>query len=123
MVDIWGNNNLLGLQKQKSKRGTLYSFDKDKILQRQKGLCAGKDCKKEHNGKRVPINIRSNFDHVKPLALGGKDILSNLQALCPNCHQFKTREDRKMISLRKKKSSSNNINLHSPVNLDVFKSL
>ena len=86
----------------KSKRGTLYSYDKDKILQRQKGLCVGKDCKRMHNGKRMPVNIRSHFDHIKPLGLNGKDNINNLQALCANCHQLKTREDRKRIAIEKK---------------------
>ncbi len=85
------------------KRKNLYSYDKDKILQKQKGLCAGKDCKKIHNGKRMLVNVRNNFDHVIPLKLGGKDNSSNIQALCANCHQLKTREDRKLIALKKKK--------------------
>ena len=94
--DIYGNP-----LKKENKRGTLYSYDKDKILQKQKGLCAGKDCKRIHNSKRVPVNIRSHFDHIKPLALGGKDNISNLQALCANCHQLKTRGDRKAIAQSK----------------------
>ncbi len=103
--DIYGNP----LKKEK-KRGTLYSYDKDKILQKQKGLCSGKDCKRLHNNKRMPVNIRSNFDHIKPLALGGKDNLSNLQALCANCHQLKTREDKKLIAMKKKGSNKTNSN-------------
>ncbi|MEK6800986.1 MAG: hypothetical protein AABY05_03560 [Nanoarchaeota archaeon] len=76
------NRKLYGSNlKKETKRGTLYSYDKDKILQRQKGLCAGKDCKKMHNGKRMPVNIRSHFDHIKSLALNGKDNVTNLQVL------------------------------------------
>ena len=99
--DIWGNP-----LKKETKRGTVYSYDKDKILQRQKGLCAGKDCKRLHNGKRVPINIRNNFDHIISLKLNGKDEISNTQGLCANCHQLKTREDRKLIALKNKKTNS-----------------
>jgi len=99
--DIYGNP-----LKKKTQRGTVYSYDKDKILQRQKGLCAGKDCKKIHNGKRIPINIRNNFDHILPLKLGGKDNISNMQGLCANCHQLKTREDRKLISQKNKKKNN-----------------
>jgi 5-methylcytosine-specific restriction endonuclease McrA len=87
--------------KTSTKRTTLYAIDKDRVLRRQKGVCAGKDCAKEH-GRRLPVNIRSNFDHKVPLALGGKNTVSNLQALCANCHQSKTRADRKKISEAKK---------------------
>lgn len=83
------------------KRGTLYVADKEKILVRQRGKCAGKTCARDH-GKKMPVNIRSHFDHIKPLALGGRDTISNIQALCANCHQKKTREDRKKIAIAKK---------------------
>jgi len=84
-----------------TKRGILYAADKDTILRKQKGKCAGKYCAKEH-GKKMDVNIRSHFDHIKALALGGKNIPSNLQALCANCHQLKTREDHKKIAEAKK---------------------
>jgi 5-methylcytosine-specific restriction endonuclease McrA len=84
-----------------TKRGTLYAADKDKILKIQKEKCAGKTCAKDHK-KRLSVNIRSHFDHIKPLALGGKDDPSNIQALCANCHQKKSREDRKRIAIAKK---------------------
>ncbi len=29
-------------------------------------------------------------DHVKPLAMGGEDVDSNVQVLCHDCHQLKT---------------------------------
>src|SRR3989338_2285794 len=90
---------------QNTTRGTLYSSDKDKILQRQRGKCAGKNCSRNH-GKKLPVNIRSHFDHIKPLALLGKDIPSNIQALCANCHQEKTREDRKKIAETKKNGNA-----------------
>ncbi len=109
--DIFGNeitHDLYGNPlKKENKRGTIYAYDRDKVLQKQKGLCAGKDCKRLHNGKRMPVNIRSNFDHIIPLRLGGKDNASNLQALCANCHQLKTREDRKLIAQKKQKENNN----------------
>ena len=33
------------------------------------------------------------IDHRIPLASGGADALSNLQALCPNCHAAKTQRE------------------------------
>lgn len=105
-----------------TERGTLYSADKDKILERQKGKCAGKKCS-QHHGKKLPVNIRSHFDHIKPLALGGKDIRSNIQALCANCHQEKTREDRKKIAEAKnggKKGGGSTTSGDGPFGGDIF---
>ncbi|MFI6944989.1 HNH endonuclease [Streptomyces sp. NPDC050422] len=34
-----------------------------------------------------------DIDHVLPLAKGGRDVMSNIQALCKPCHKGKTRED------------------------------
>lgn len=34
-----------------------------------------------------------DIDHVKPLALGGQDIDSNVQVLCKACHKTKTAMD------------------------------
>ncbi|MFE2635413.1 HNH endonuclease [Streptomyces scopuliridis] len=31
-----------------------------------------------------------DVDHVRPLALGGEDVDSNVQVLCHGCHQLKT---------------------------------
>lgn len=86
-----------------SKREGLPMIWKDKILMKQKNKCAGKKCVELHNGKRVMVNTRNNFDHIIPRALNGKHIPSNIQALCANCHQLKTREDRFKISQSKKK--------------------
>jgi 5-methylcytosine-specific restriction protein A len=36
----------------------------------------------------------SEIDHVLALYLGGTDTFDNLQALCPNCHRQKTRDER-----------------------------
>jgi len=75
---------------------------KTDILEKQKGKCAGKECKKTH-GKKMPVDIFANFDHTKAIALGGKNIKSNVTALCANCHQRKTRKDREKIRIQKKK--------------------
>ena len=89
-----------------SKREYIPTIWRDKILIKQKSKCAGKDCAKLHNGKKLMVNIRSDFDHIIPLALGGKHKLSNIQALCPGCHRLKTREDRYKISQAKKKKKN-----------------
>jgi 5-methylcytosine-specific restriction endonuclease McrA len=47
--------------------------------------------------------IVPHFDHKKSLGEGGKNILSNYQALCPNCHSIKTREDRHNQAKKKEK--------------------
>ena len=66
----------------------------------------------------MSVNIRNHFDHIKPLKLGGKDDISNIQALCANCHQLKTREDRKLISIsnKSKENSSENTQYFMDIN-------
>lgn len=78
-----------------TKRRKLSSWERKKILERQKNRCAmcGRKLKPEEY----------HFDHKKPLALGGKDDISNIQALCPNCHHIKTKRDRHRIAKEKKK--------------------
>ena len=41
--------------------------------------------------KRCGRAGRMHVDHVKPLADGGTNALSNLQSLCYHCHRVKTR--------------------------------
>lgn len=106
-------------EKKSSKREYIPMIWRDKILMRQSNKCAGKDCAKLHNGKKLMVNNRSDFDHIKPLALDGKNVLSNLQALCPGCHRLKTREDRYNISQKKKKSKAKKGN-DSPSGKNIF---
>jgi len=87
MSDIFG--------KKKNSRVYISKADKDKILERQKWKCA-------RCGKRLKPG-RYHIDHKKPLALGGSNSIRNLQALCPDCHHIKTKEDRKKIAKAKKK--------------------
>lgn len=47
--------------------------------------------------------MMDNFDHIKPLAMNGPHIHSNLQALCPLCHFHKTCTNRSNIARWKKK--------------------
>ena len=55
------------------------------VAYRQKYQCAGCDC-------LLPPSYQ--VDHIKPLALGGTNGLTNLQALCTRCHTSKTRRQR-----------------------------
>ena len=86
-----------------TKREAISMFWKEKIIKKQRSCCAGKDCAKIHNGKKMKVDIYVDFDHIKPLALGGKHVITNIQALCAGCHKSKTREDRFNISQYKKK--------------------
>jgi len=78
---------------------------KTKILNTQRKKCAGKECVKL-SGRKAPIDIYSNFDHIKPLAMKGKHQISNIQGLCLTCHAKKTRADRYKISQWKKKQKN-----------------
>ena len=110
-----GNNEIFGVNKQartsrnktkkKSKTRSRYipKIWKEKILKKQRNFCAGKDCAKLHNGRKLKIDMYSHFDHIRPLGMNGDHKISNIQALCPGCHQAKKREDRHKISEWKKK--------------------
>ena len=58
------------------------------VAYRQKYQCAGCD---------ILLPPAYQVDHIKPLALGGHNGLSNLQALCVPCHARKTKEQRKLL--------------------------
>jgi hypothetical protein len=70
---------------------------KQEIIMKQRSYCASPNCAKLHNGKKMKVNMNANFDHIRPLAMNGKNTKSNIQALCPGCHAVKTREDRDRI--------------------------
>ena len=38
------------------------------------------------------------LDHIKPIILGGQDLLNNVQLLCKYCHKKKTKKDLAMIA-------------------------
>lgn len=77
-----------------SRREYIPAHYKSELWRKQKGRCAmcGKKLDPHHY----------HIDHKKPVALGGKTTLSNLQLLCPECHMRKTKKDRLMISKAKK---------------------
>ena len=51
-----------------------------------------------------------HFDHVKEVYKDGKSRISNLQALCANCHSIKTHKEKlqKVEKRRKTNKSSGN---------------
>ena len=55
---------------------------KEVVCERQGNRCAG--CKDL-------LECTREIDHINPLWRGGSNSLSNLQALCPNCHARKSR--------------------------------
>ncbi len=73
-------------------RENLGENEKWDILRRQGFKCKGK-CKP----KASFTKIRAHFDHIKPVSKGGKKgkNLKNIQALCPNCHDNKSRGEHK----------------------------
>ena len=81
-------------QEERAGRCYISKADRIKLWKKQKGRCA--ICKR----KLDPHNY--HIDHKKPLALGGKNTLSNLQLLCPNCHSLKSKEDQKKIAEKRK---------------------
>lgn len=56
------------------------------VLRRDKHLC--QICKAK--GKVTPA---TEVDHIKPKFEGGKDELTNLQAICDVCHKIKTKQE------------------------------
>lgn len=90
------------------KRKRLTKAEKGKILKRQKDCC--NICKAKFGPRSV-----IQWDHKKALALGGSDTPRNIQALCPNCHAKKTRQDRDKIAKSNKKSKKKD----DPFSFDV----
>lgn len=76
-----------------------------KVLERQNFRCAM--CGKPLRG------LHFHIDHKVPLAMGGSNSIRNLQALCPDCHAKKTREDRMKIARAKKKKKNDLLGIDS----------
>lgn len=64
--------------------GTAWDKLRLTILSRDRYLC--QPCLE--TGRPTPANI---VDHIEPKARGGTDDDTNLQAICPDCHDAKTR--------------------------------
>ena len=88
-------------------RESLTKYDREKILSRQKGKC-----------RKCPTffyrtGVFPHFDHIEAVSRGGKKgkELKNIQALCPNCHDKKSREEHK----KPKNNSRNNSTGYIPI--------
>ncbi len=64
---------------------------KEKLIERDGARCAA--C----GAKDVPLTL----DHIRPIALGGKNELANAQLLCVPCHVKKTKRDSR-VAYRKR---------------------
>ncbi len=101
--DIYGNP-----LKKVNNRVPVSAEQKKAILFRQKDKCAWPNCRVHFHQDGVP----PHFDHIRRVDKGGKSLIDNLQALCPNHHQRKTHEENlsEVEKRRKGKKSSNNNN-------------
>lgn len=77
------------------KRTRLAKAQQTMILKSQHFKCAR--CKCDIS------KITPHFDHRIPLAMGGSDTLTNIQALCGTCHTEKTAFDKLEISRAKRR--------------------
>jgi len=94
-----------GASENENKREPVKRSTEKEVLTKQKGRCA-----------KCGINFHVagvlwHIDHKKPVSKGGKSNLSNLQALCPNCHAKKHQKERVKDDekKRKKKGSSSSV--------------
>lgn len=69
-------------------RRSISAVDRKTVAYRQGYRCAGCD---------ILLPPDHEIDHIVPVALNGSDSLSNLQALCVDCHRQKTRDQRHQI--------------------------
>lgn len=65
------------------------------VFHRDRGRCT--KCRKDLTGL-VTLGNAVHYDHIVPLALGGINDITNIQALCSRCNQKKN--DRKVETSR-----------------------
>lgn len=94
--NVFGGGDLLGSKsKKKNKREPVTKTQKDAVWHKQDGMCA------KCGSKLSPIT--TEYDHIKEVQDGGKSTISNIQALCKNCHGIKNHKTR-LKKIEKKKS-------------------
>lgn len=59
---------------------------RQQIMMRDQGLCQA--CL-----RKGVVTPAQEVDHIKPIAEGGRDIESNLEAICKPCHKVKTQAE------------------------------
>ncbi len=108
------NFSILGNNKRKNIRWPVSKSQKNEVFARQKNKC--NRCKKLLDMRAV------HFDHIKEVYRGGKSIIDNLQALCANCHNIKTHEERlkKVERRRQPKKITKNYDLISKIDMPKF---
>jgi len=85
-------------KKKKPTRKYLKKADEEHIYDTQEGKCA--NC-----GRRLKI-FRYKKDHKKAVGLKGPDTPENIQLLCSDCHDEKTRKDRAKIAEKNRKDKA-----------------
>ena len=73
----------------KIKRKRFSKKEKERLLERQRYKC---------NHCQQRLTEAREYDHIKPLFVGGRDSIFNLQVLCCNCHALKSKRDARQIS-------------------------
>ena len=113
--DLLGGGLDFGLgpkKKSKPKRESVAKSQKNEVLAKQKNKCAM--CRK-------PLDMRAtHFDHIKEVYKGGKSTVSNLQALCANCHNIKTHKEKLKKTERKKAKARTTKKDDSPFGGSIF---
>ena len=99
---IWGVDfdDIMGTKPKKPIRQPISRDIKNAVLVKQNYKCA-------HCKKTLPA--RKHFHHKKPVSEGGKNTMSNIVALCPNCHsEHHHKESVKKANKKARQSKSNN---------------
>ena len=98
IFDSSSYEEMMGIKK-KPKRKIIPKSIKDEVLVKQNYKCA--KCKKT-------LPARKHFHHKKPVSKGGKNTISNIEALCPNCHsKHHHKESVKKANAKERKRNTN----------------